>query len=171
LDRAGRAELSKLLGRLAEGDRTAFRPAFDRLWPLLRALASRMTPDDSEDAAQLAMVKVFARAADYDPERDAAVWALGIAAWECRTLRKKRSRRREEAPAELESHESPESLLIDEQLKQLALELLGTLRPIDSETLLAMANDERDSTAAFRKRLSRALARFRTAWRTRHGND
>lgn len=44
-------------------------------------------------AALAAVLKVFSRASEYDPERDALVWALGIAAWECRTIRRKRERR------------------------------------------------------------------------------
>ena len=41
-------------------------------------------------------MKVFAQAARFDREKDAIAWALGIAAWEIRTLRQRRQRRREE---------------------------------------------------------------------------
>src|SRR2546425_10904070 len=90
-----RAELRRLMARLADGDRAAFGPAFALLWPRLRAFAARyVAVADAEDAAQAALLRVFSRASEYDPERDALAWALGIAAWECRTLRRKRERRR-----------------------------------------------------------------------------
>jgi RNA polymerase sigma-70 factor (ECF subfamily) len=96
---AERAELRRLMERLADGDRGAFRPAFDLLWPRLRAFGLRYARADGEDAAQQALLRVFSRASEYDRERDALAWALGIAAWECRTFRRKRQRRREDAVA------------------------------------------------------------------------
>src|SRR5260370_788744 len=87
--------------RLAEGDRTAFRPVFALVWPQVRAFAARLVgPADGEDAAQAALLKIFSRASEYDRARDALPWVLGIAAWECRTLRRRWERRREQsAPA------------------------------------------------------------------------
>ncbi len=49
--------------------------------------------------------------------------------------------------------------------------MLGGLSALDAETLLAAARGERDPSATFRKRLERALARFRKEWRARHGAD
>src|SRR6185503_749365 len=92
------------MARLADGDREAFHPVFVRLWPLLRAFVGRHPPvADAEDAAQEALVKVFARAAEFDPARDALSWAFAIAAYEVKTARRKRQRRREEPgdPADL----------------------------------------------------------------------
>src|SRR5439155_540588 len=87
-----RAELRRLMQRLADGDRGAFSPAFALLWPRLRAFAVRYVgAADGEDAAQAALLRVFSRAGEYDADRDALAWALGIAAWECRTLRRQRS--------------------------------------------------------------------------------
>jgi RNA polymerase sigma-70 factor (ECF subfamily) len=169
-----RAELSRLLARLKDGDRAAFDPAFALLWPLVRAFAERwLGPADGEDAAQAALLSVFARASEFEPGRDGAAWAVGIAAWECRTLRRKHQRRREEqgAPCERPSPQpSPEEAASAGELRDAVQEVLGDLRPLDVETLLAAA---RGSTggATFRKRLSRAIARFRIAWRARHGSD
>ena len=162
--------------RLADGDRTAVGPAFALLWPQLRSFAVRLAGDDGEDAAQAAILKVFSRASNYDRERDALTWALGIAAWECRTLRKRRERRREEfalAPAALAdaSTSSPEAATVERDLREAAEAVLGTLRPIDIETIAAAASGRREQGATFRKRLERALARFRLAWRARHGNE
>ncbi|HEY6912249.1 MAG TPA: sigma factor [Myxococcales bacterium] len=173
-----RAELRRLMGRLADGDRTAFGRAFALLWPRLRAFALRCAgPADGEDAAQAAILKVFSRASEYDPERDAMVWALGIAAWECRTLRRKRERRREEpalalARAPPAAGGNPEEELIERNLRSAAAEVLGTLRPLDVETISAAAGGERRARGAtFRKRLERAVSRFRLAWRARHGRE
>jgi RNA polymerase sigma-70 factor (ECF subfamily) len=162
--------------RLAEGDRDAFEPVFTALWPVLRAFAARAltVPAEAEDAAQSALVKVFARAAEFDVRREALPWALGIAAYECRTLRKSRARRREEltqaAPEGIHAR-TPEEAAIERDLQAAAAEVLGGLSTMDAETLLAAARGERDPSATFRKRLERALARFRKEWRARHGAD
>jgi RNA polymerase sigma-70 factor (ECF subfamily) len=171
-----RAELRTLLARLQDGDRTAFRPAFRLLWPRLRAFAVRsLGPADGEDAAQRALLRVFSRAGEYDRDRDALAWALGIALWECRTLRRQRQRRREirvappDGPA---GQATPEEAAIDHDLRVAAAAILGSLRPADVETFLAAAGGPRPvQGATFRKRLERALARFRLAWRAKHGND
>src|SRR5438046_2896831 len=91
-----RAAIQDLAVRFAEGDRAAFDPLFAKLWPVVRAFVARSLPDaDVEDAAQEAIVKVFARIADFDPRRDASAWALTIASFEVLTVRKRRTRRRE----------------------------------------------------------------------------
>ena len=162
----GRAELDGLMARLASGDRSALRPAFDALWPLLQRYCNKAAGSDGEDAAQGALIKVFAQAGDYDPSRGALPWALSIAAWECRTARKRRSRSRE-LPllglAERLDPRTPEEAAVEADLRAAALEVLGTLGPRDVEALLG----EREGPT-FRKRLQRALSRFRAAWRERH---
>src|SRR3954471_10693441 len=169
------------MGRLADGDRTVFGRVFALLWPRLRAFAVRYAgPADGEDAAQTAVLAVFSRASEYDPERDALVWALGIAAWECRSVRRRRQRRREEpalavelalahAPSPAEG--TPEDEIIDRDLRAAAAEVLGTLRPLDIETLVAAVGGRAARSATFRKRLERAVWRFRLAWRARHGGE
>jgi len=176
LDHGARAALQRGMCRLAEGDRDAFEPVFAALWPVLRAFAARAltVQAEAEDAAQSALVKVFARAAEFDPRREALPWALGIAAYECRTLRKSRARRREELtrlPPEGVHAGTPEDAAIERDLQAAAVEVLGGLSALDAETVLAAARGERDPSATFRKRLERALARFRKEWRARHGAD
>jgi DNA-directed RNA polymerase specialized sigma24 family protein len=173
-----RAELRRLMGRLADGDRAVFARVFALLWPRLRAFAVRCAgPADAEDAAQAAVLEIFSRASEYDPDRDALVWALGIAAWKCRTVRRKRERRREE-PALALAHVpsplvgTPEDEIIERDLRSAAAEVLGTLRPLDVETIAAAASGQRTARGAtFRKRLERAVSRFRLAWRARHGGE
>jgi RNA polymerase sigma factor (sigma-70 family) len=163
--------------KLADGDRSAFDAVFAALWPLLRGFAERALPGrgDAEDAAQVSMLKIFSRAAEFDPRRDALTWALGIAAYECRTLRKRGTRRREDlkaAPPERQSVETtPEDSVIDRDLQAAAAQVLVALRPLDAETLLAAARGEREASSTFRKRLERALSRFRKEWRARHGAE
>jgi RNA polymerase sigma-70 factor (ECF subfamily) len=174
MDRSARDALQSGMQRLADGDRGAFDAVFSSLWPLLRGFALRALRDSAEadDAAQGALVKVFARAAEFDPKRDALAWALAIATYECRTLRKRKLRRREDPgdPPE-ETSPSPEDAVIEADLRAAAGELCGALDPVDAETLLAAARGERPNTPVFRKRLERALARLRKQWRARHGTD
>ena len=176
MDQGARAALQRGMCRLADGDREAFEPVFAALWPVLRAFAARAlgVPAEAEDAAQSALVKVFSRAAEFDPQREALPWALGIAAYECRTLRKARARRREDLARELPEPAdvgTPEDAAIERDLQAAAAGVLGGLRALDAGTLLAAARGERDPSATFRKRLERALTRFRKQWRARHGAD
>jgi DNA-directed RNA polymerase specialized sigma24 family protein len=176
VDESARAALQRGMCRLAEGDRTAFEPVFSALWPVLRRFASRALPlpAEADDAAQSALIKIFARAAEFDTAREALPWALGIAAYECRTLRKAWTRRREESMSTLPERiqwRTPEDAAIDQDLIAAATEVLGGMRALDAETLLAAAHGERDPSATFRKRLERAMARFRKEWRARHGAD
>jgi RNA polymerase sigma-70 factor (ECF subfamily) len=165
--------------RLASGDRSAFEPAFELLWPVLRSFARRMLGDDAaaDDAAQSALMKVFTRCSELDVERDALAWTLGITAYECRTLRRQGARRREVGDGALRSHATgergPEAIVSARELEQAAAEVLGSLQPIDVDTLHAMMTGERPAVppATFRKRLERALGRLRAAWRSRHEHD
>lgn len=178
--RSAHPELDDLLRRLADGERSAFQPLFDALWPLLRRFATRFlgSEADGDDAAQQALLKVFARAREYDAAREALPWILTIATNECRTLRKGHIRRKEvgsESLAVLAARQaSPEQALILNQLKAALAEVFTELRPEDVETLAGAVTDDRSerpavSGATFRKRVERALERLRLAWRAKHG--
>ena len=177
VDSAARQALQEWMARLADGDRSAFAPAFGVLHPLLVRFCARLLPDgvDAEDAAQAALLKVFTRAGDYDASRDALPWVLSLAAFECRTFRKARQRRREDAAPDEEvadEGEGPEARLAGAQLAAALRDVLDDLRPEDAATLAAaMGEAERPSVppATFRKRVERAMTRLRAAWRTRHG--
>jgi RNA polymerase sigma factor (sigma-70 family) len=170
-------DLEALMRRLADGDRGAFDPLYEALCPLVRGLCARMLrgAPDAEDAAQEAMVKVFARADRFEPGRDVRAWVLGVTAYECKTLLQKQRRRRESAH-EARRHEdprpSPETLAIARDLEAAALEVLGSLRPVDVETLRAVIRGARPALAeaTFRKRVERAFGRLRAAWSSRHGD-
>jgi RNA polymerase sigma-70 factor (ECF subfamily) len=178
--RAAPSELQALLSRLASGDRSAFQPLFQSLWPLLQKFTRRLLASDADgdDAAQQALLKTFAHAREYDPARPALPWVLAIAHNECRTLRKQRLRRREvgSEPAAMLSapHLSPEHELISRELETALAAVFADLRPEDVHTLALAVAEDRDErpaipAATFRKRVERALERLRLAWRAKHG--
>jgi RNA polymerase sigma-70 factor (ECF subfamily) len=169
-----RRELSAALARLAAGDRSAFDGVFTALWPVLRGFGGRLLahPADAEDAAQSALIKVFAQASRYDTQRDGLSWALAITAWECRTTRTRVGRRREDPlSVPLLSGDVAESVLAAD-LRAAVRELADDLRPEDAETLAILFDDSPRpdlAPATFRKRVQRAIDRFARLWRTRHG--
>jgi RNA polymerase sigma-70 factor (ECF subfamily) len=173
VDVAERQRVQEAMAALARGDRSAFRRVFAGLWPLLRTFCGRVLRDEAlaDDAAQGALMKLFLHATDFQSEGDAVGWALGIAAFECRSLINRRARRGEDldlgALATVPTADPRSDL--GAELRA----LVHTLRPIDRETLeRALASTppvRRDS--AFRKRLQRALERVRAAWRQTHGSD
>jgi RNA polymerase sigma-70 factor (ECF subfamily) len=141
----------------------------------VRGFAGRhLPPADADDAAQEALLKVMRRASTFDGERSAMAWAIGIAGWEVRTMRRRKQRRREtpevSAGARPDPALDPEAALLVRDLETTLTTALGALRPEDVETLRMYARGERPpiTPATFRKRLSRALARLRLAWRTTH---
>jgi RNA polymerase sigma-70 factor, ECF subfamily len=187
-----RAALDRWMAAAADGDRRAIAPLFHALWPTVVRYAARMLGDPSlaEDCAQDTLVQLFGQLERYEHGRDALTWALTLATWQCRTLRRRRHRRGEQPAASTGerlphgTHGAPggrdagsltidgASLLEHRDLVRAALATLGTLSPRDIETItLAITDTDRADTtpATFRKRLERALSRFRTSWRSRHG--
>lgn len=168
-------DLDALVARLADGDRSAFTPAFHHLWPRVRRLCQSLLKNDADaaDAAQQALEKILTRSAEYDRTRAALPWALGIAAWECRTLLKKRSRRREMSDEFLPDPSIDESddSFAQRQLVERAAQAMGELSPLDQETLVASFFDEAAtaSGATLRKRRERALSRLRDAFKRLYG--
>ncbi len=171
------AELDLLLARLADGDRSAFSPAFAQLRPPIERLCRSLLENDADadDATQEALKKIFERASDYDASRPALPWALALAGWECRTLRKKRTRRREAAfePTDEPSDDQAETRAVELDLARAALTALGELSEPDREVLLATFWDEDLDLpgATVRKRRSRALSRLRRTFGRLYGND
>jgi RNA polymerase sigma-70 factor (ECF subfamily) len=173
VDQAERRRLNEQLARLADGDREAFHPVFHALQPILRRFASRhLGPEDAEDVAQEALVKVFAQASRFDPERDALAWAVEIASWELRTRLRKRKRRREEGLDETvlgqlkAAAPTPEGVAVAKSLDAMVADALSSLTSTDQQTLRAYANDQKPvhvAPATFRKRVERGLRRLRRA--------
>lgn len=159
----------------AEGDRTAIDPLFHALWPLVTRFATRFLGDTAlaEDCAQESLVKLFGQIERYDRSRDALTWALTIVTWQCRTARR-RIQRRGETPDLPEEIVDGVQLAEERELVHAALATLGSLASHDLEIIVATLVDDDElratlTPATFRKRLERALARFRISWRSRHG--
>lgn len=170
-----RRAIQELFKRLADGDRSAIEPAFAALWPLLRTFAAHALRDEghAEDAAQLAIIKLFEQASGFDPSRDGVAWALAITSYEIRSIRRRDQRRREEAldhaAGDPVATGTPETLVVEGDLSRAAREALSGLKEEDMATILAAIGEGRPhGDARFRKRLQRALARLRQAWWARH---
>jgi RNA polymerase sigma-70 factor (ECF subfamily) len=180
LDDHARSLLNASMRRLADGDRAAFDPVYAALWPAISAFCGRMlgVHADAEDAAQQTLLKIFNQTSTFDPSRDALTWALAIAAWECRTLRRRAVRAREVAGEEGDSlpsgAPSPEDGAIARDLTAALRVVLGTLSEQDRETLHGPRMEDRSPVpavpaATFRKRRERAVARLREVWRRVYG--
>jgi RNA polymerase sigma-70 factor (ECF subfamily) len=82
----GRQLDAELLGKVAEGDETAFAQLYDRFSPGLYSLVIRMTNDEAEaqDVLQDAFSHIWRRAASYDRQRSAAfTWAVMVTRNKC----------------------------------------------------------------------------------------
>lgn len=170
-----RAQLDRWMAAAAEGDRAAVEPLFQALWPLVSGYAARLVGDRAlaEDCAQDALVRLFGQLERYDRSRDALTWALTITTWQCRTARRRLQRRAAAAPEPAPDLDGV-ALAEGRELVRAALATLATLAPHDVEVIAAsLAEDDAVrrsiAPATFRKRLERALDRFRLSWRSRHG--
>lgn len=138
-------------------------PVYRRLAPEVRAFCGHLLGQgaDADDASQEALVKLFGQLGDYDASRDALAWALTIAAWECRTTRRKRTRARTVPLAEEPEGGAESGALLEEKERA---ELLAAAREAlsanDQATLDAVL-EGLSGDAAFRKRKERMLERLR----------
>jgi RNA polymerase sigma-70 factor (ECF subfamily) len=170
-----RAELQRLMTAAADGERAAIEPLFSALWPACVRYATKLVGDASlaEDVVQDALVALFGQLARFDRERDALAWAFAIVTWQCRTARRRRDRRREVNSVNIDMNVNAVNIA-DRELIRHALAELDGLAPRDRDVIAAVIFDDDElratlAPATFRKRLERALARLRTAWRSRHG--
>jgi RNA polymerase sigma-70 factor (ECF subfamily) len=177
VDPDARQKLDVDLARLAEGDRTAFDEVFATLWPIVLAVSGRLLVSraDAEDAAQQALMKVFTRIDEYDADRPALSWVLGIAAWECRAMRTRHARRREavvdDAASVASGAPSPEDVAVTNEWLAAAAAAVAQLSPADQEAFREACEDRPNaSDATLRKRRQRALGRLRIAWRKIYGS-
>ena len=176
------------MSRLASGDRCAFNPVFEALWPHVRAYTGKLLASaaDADDAAQITMQKLFEQSGQYREGTRTIAWALTIAGWECRTIRRQRARRGDvnwDASSDQQADlydpdptrgDSPEDTITSRNLVAAARTVLGRLSELDQQTLLAAFEDDTDARtgiapATFRKRYARALHRLRESWRSVYG--
>ena len=172
-----RQQLDRWMAAAADGDRAAVDPLFAALWPVGLGYATRFLGDatTAEDATQDALVKLFGQIDQYDRSRDALTWALTHVTWQCRTARRRKTRRAETTlPAEPDAAIDGAMLAEERELVRAAVATLSALAPRDVEILVASLTDDdvlrmTIAPATFRKRLERALGRLRISWRSRHG--
>lgn len=168
--------LDAWMARLASGEREVFAQVFETLWPSIHRLCLSLLSNeaDAADAAQEAMMKILERASDYDKTRPAMPWAMAIAGWECRTILRRRSRRREVGEPQTEpAGAHPEEDFVRQNLTAAALAALGELSDADRETLIATFWEEAAtvSGATLRKRRERAIDRLRKSFRRLYALD
>lgn len=163
--------LNQTMLNAARGDRNALDQIMRWLWPIVHAWSARWVGQtDASDVTQKALMKLAAAAADFDREGDVTAWALTLATWECRTLRR-HHKVTTDTDALTSNTASPEEVVMHEELLRHAGDLLGLLSENERETLhQALADDPTQhlSNAAFRKRKQRLFDRLRTLWRTQH---
>jgi RNA polymerase sigma factor (sigma-70 family) len=171
-----------LMVRFADGDRAAFAPLFELLWPIVlryccRALGSGAlcSGRDAEDAAQEALVKVFSRIADFDGTRDGLAWVLGIARYEVLTCRRQRQRSREHESPDLSwvhtGDASIEETVVEREMLAALEKAVANLSPRDLAVLESAWNGGmQPAEATERKRKQRAVARLHLAWRGIYGD-
>jgi len=174
-----RGAADEAMARLADGDRRALRAVHDAVrGPMLQA-AERILGGgaEAEDATQNALQKLFAQAADFDRSRRVVPWAVALAVFEARTLRKKTQRRKVDAvdtgrfQALAASEAKAPELLERAELQALVEGLVGQLSEADRETVRdVLAENEDGRGPAFRKRKQRAIERLREAWRLLNGD-
>jgi RNA polymerase sigma-70 factor (ECF subfamily) len=164
-------ELDALMASLADGDRSAFEPLFVALHPRAIALARmRLDPSDADDAAQQALVNVFARASEFAAGRAVLPWFYAIAANEVHAVARRRARARSrEAGGELAdavaATADPEAELVREELRASVRTAIATLDDASAQAIRALLGEgppaQDVAAVALRKRISRAYARLR----------
>lgn len=165
-------ELDLAMARLADGEREAFDPLFRALHPrALRFARVRLGPDLADDAAQAALVKVFARASEFTPGAPVLPWFYAVVTNEARTVA--RANRwsatgdhgdEGAAPPWAASPEDPERLALERELHAAMDRAIERLDAGSAETigaLLGRAPMPAIGPVAFRKRVSRAYTRLR----------
>lgn len=168
-----RAELNRAMVQVANGDRTAVVTVFHSLWPAVRMWCRRwLSTADADDATQQALLKLFAQSSSFDRDGDALSWALSVATWECKTLRKRNARRSgHDTEVVLAQTETPESFVLDSERQRLAERLLESIDADERSLLEQIFVDEHKApkSAVMRKRKQRVLERVRAAWRKIYG--
>jgi RNA polymerase sigma-70 factor (ECF subfamily) len=172
-----RKSIHEAMVRLSDGDRSAFPVLVDDLWPVILAFARRGVghQQDAEDIAQEVFVRICSRIADFDRARDGVAWALGIAAYEILTVRRRQQRRREQGGLFLDHYANdaatPEDSLIRQELAAAVTHAIGQLSNADRVSLGLVAEPAAVIVEGptLRKRRQRALDRLRAVWRNLHG--
>jgi RNA polymerase sigma-70 factor, ECF subfamily len=168
------AELDALMGRLANGDRSAFEPLYRALRPrALRLARARLGEDAAPDVAQTALLKVFARASEFVPGRPCLPWFYAIVANEIRGARRGLRATSEPRESDWVDSEDGETQLAARELEralELAIDHLDETSANAVAAMLGRVPRPVVSPETFRKRLSRAYGRLRLLLGDRDGS-
>jgi RNA polymerase sigma-70 factor (ECF subfamily) len=164
------------MARLARGDREAFNPLYAALRPrALHVARVRAGEADAADVAQAALLRVFARASDFQPGKPCLPWFYAIVGNEIRAAGRKVARLsldNEAAGQTFAGEHDPEAQLVARELER-ALELaVSDLEAESAEAIRAMldrAPAPDVPPATFRKRVSRAYVKLRLLLGGHHG--
>jgi RNA polymerase sigma-70 factor (ECF subfamily) len=163
-------ELDACMARLALGEREAFDPLFRALYPrAMRLMRLELSADQAADAAQSALVSVFARAGEFHAGKPVLPWFYAILANELRSYRRRGSTtlRRDadvRLAAELPAPDDPERALVERELYDALARAIAALDDDAAgaiSTILHGSERPQVTATAFRKRVSRAYARLR----------
>lgn len=159
------ADLDALAARLASGDRIAFDPLYAALLPrALRLARMKMNEEVASDVAQNALMKVFARASDFEPGRPVLPWFYAIVANEITSARRKSARDVPNENIEITGEQNAETEMIQRELSRSLDLAIETLDDASARAIAAMLGREpmpAIAPATFRKRVSRAYAKLR----------
>jgi RNA polymerase sigma-70 factor (ECF subfamily) len=164
---AGEDDLDAWMARLADGDRSTFDPLFRTLYTrALRVARARVGPERAEDVAQASLVKLFAGASAFEPGRPVLPWLYAIVANEIRAEKRAAARTCEplEAGAEIAAAADTERAVADAELHRALDAAIAALDAPSAEAIAALLGRNvapAIAPAAFRKRVSRAVARLR----------
>jgi RNA polymerase sigma factor (sigma-70 family) len=156
------------MDRLARGDRSAFDPLYAALRPrALRLAQTRIGGAEAADVAQSSLLKVFARANEFEAGRACLPWFYAIVANEIQASRRKIGRAngddaRIDEP--IDGAADAETQLITRELErslELAIDALDDDAANAIRVVLGRATLPNVSSATFRKRVSRAYAKLR----------
>jgi RNA polymerase sigma factor (sigma-70 family) len=160
-----RSELGLAMRRLAEGERAAIDEVYRGLRGPVSELCRRLLDGapEAEDVTSETLGEIFARASEFDPDRDVVAWAITIATWRCRTERRRRQRARlspldEAALAPADGN--PEEAYLSREAHAILESARAQLGELDREALAAVLGGA-PLSAALRKRKERLLPRLR----------
>lgn len=161
-------DLDELLARLARGDRSAFEPLYTALRPrALRLARAKVGDADACDVAQAALLRVFARASEFEPGRPCLPWFYAIVANELRAKQRSGARlvldEAATASARVADDDAEERLARHEleRALSLAVEALDEDAAEAISAVLGRAPPPPLPAATLRKRVSRAYAKLR----------
>jgi RNA polymerase sigma factor (sigma-70 family) len=158
------------MSRLSQGEREAFDPLFRALYPRAVRLSRRkLAPDQAADVAQAIMMKVFARASEFEPGRPVLPWFYAVAANELHTATRRwaaegRRSVEDDGTNELPDALDPEGLLAAEELREALTRAVASLDEESAEIIACVLEGRAPpklAAPAFRKRVSRAYAKLR----------